>query len=72
MTPKEAVEAMHTFAPVEYDGVTYTRIQAIEYRYDRRYFAQLYDKGSHCIAVAAVEKIRAAEREGENETQLQS
>ena len=69
MTPKEAVEAMHTFAPIEYDGFTFTRIQAIEYHYDRRFFAQLYDKGSHCIAVAAVENIRAAEREKENENE---
>ena len=72
MTPKEAVEAMLSFVPVENEGITYTRINAIEYRYDRRFFAQLYDRGSHCITVAAVENIRAAEREKEDENEEQN
>lgn len=71
MTPKEAVEAMLSFVPVENEGITYTRIRAVEYHYDRRFFAQLYDRGMHSITVAAVENIRAAEREKENEGQNQ-
>ena len=72
MTPKEAVEAMHTFAPIEYGGLTYARIRAVEYHYDRRFFAQLYDRGMHSITVAAVENIRAAEREKEDENEEQN
>lgn len=77
LTSDEIKEAMHTFAPVEFNGIVYDRITAYIYRVvkDRRtgrytttLQVELADRCERSVVVAPANKINLHERnERDNE-----
>ena len=61
MTNEEAKKAFQQRIPIQYDGHTYTRINAIVYKLDTKdnllISAELLDKNNNCVVVARVKDI---------------
>ena len=63
MTNEEVKKALQERFPVKYNGIEYSCVTAIIYRYDARgkllVSAELLDKNKNCVVIALIKDVHA-------------
>ena len=74
MTNEEAKTALTLRTPVSYNGILYSYISAIIYRYDRNnnllISAELTDKSKHSVTIAQIKDVITDDQQNQTTTFL--